>query len=163
MVTPFQSLTRMSGDQFSLMTSAPSPSSVGFAASRAAQSDTRPGLFAGLGTANPLEHCAVSLSGRHSAERQPDQRYLIAAQRLAEGFGDAACELIAAEAQLYKISEVAQLRGYGTRQLVVLEPQSIEIGNVAHLRRYRARKLIAGEIQTHQIGKVAQLWGYWPR
>ena len=55
MCTPSQSLMARSGDQFRLPSA---PSRVGFAASRVAQSDTRPGLSAGLGTAVPLEHWA---------------------------------------------------------------------------------------------------------
>ena len=46
----------ISDDQFRLPLA---PSSVGFAASKVAQADTRPGLSAGFDTAMPLEHCAA--------------------------------------------------------------------------------------------------------
>ena len=56
MSMPSQALMAMSGDQFRLPAS---PASVSFVASRVAQSDTRAGLSAGLGTATALEHWAV--------------------------------------------------------------------------------------------------------
>ena len=57
---PSQSLMATSADQFRLPSS---PASVAFAASRVAQSDTRPGLAVGLGTAMALEHWAVNWAG----------------------------------------------------------------------------------------------------
>ena len=56
-VTPFQWLMPTSADQFRLPSA---PVRVSFAASRVAQSATRPGLSAGFGTATPLEHWAVN-------------------------------------------------------------------------------------------------------
>ena len=60
MITPSQSLMPTSSDQFRMPLV---PASVSLAASSAAQSDTRPGLSAGFGTATPLEHCAVYCCG----------------------------------------------------------------------------------------------------
>ena len=62
MVTPFQAPTARSADhQYSALPSV--PVRVDFEARRVAQSATRPGLSAGLGTAVPLEHCSVYWAG----------------------------------------------------------------------------------------------------